>query len=211
MRSPTIGRTFNLIVEDLAGVNQALDAGLYFYREIVQDGIALYEVPGHAFHPLKPLTPAEAFSLAALYYAKQSDTIETKLELASYAIGKGQEKDWPQTAAFNLHQAVEAAYVAVLLVTGLYAPRSHNIKFLRGLAEAKDTRLVPAWPRETRAVRKPFEKLKRAYVDARYNQESYLISTEELVDLNRTADGLYDLVRLVCEERLAEIRAVVTP
>jgi HEPN domain-containing protein len=48
--------------------------------------------------------------------------------LASYAIGKGYELDWPQTAAFNLQQATEAAYIALLLVIGFYSPRSHNIK-----------------------------------------------------------------------------------
>lgn len=206
LRSPTIGRTFNLVVEDLDGVNQALEAGLYFYREIVQEGVALHEVPGHAFKPIKPLTADEAADLASLYFKKQNSSIKTSLVRAAQAIAMGQEDDWPQKAAFDLHQAVEAAYVAVLQVTGLYAPRSHNIKFLRGLAEAKDTRLTPAWPRETRAVRKPFEKLKRAYVDARYNQDSYLISTEELLDLKRTADGLHDLVRTVCEDRLAQMR-----
>lgn len=203
---PTIGRIANLVIHSLDEVNQALDAGQYFFREVIRDGVPLYEVPGHAFNPLKPLTPQEARDLATQYFAKLSDTVETSIEQAEYAIAKGQLKDWPQKAAFSLHQSVEAAYIAVLLVSGFYAPRSHNIKFLRGQAEGRDARLAPAWPREPRAARKPFEKLKRAYVDARYNIENYQVSTDELIDLKRSAEGLFSLVKTVCEDRLAQLR-----
>ena len=207
LHDPAIGRIVNLIVHDLGEINNALDAGQYFFREVIQEGVSLYELPGHPFHPLKPLTPTQALDLAEHYYREQFDAIETSLDRASDAISKGLNKDWPQKAAFDLHQAVEAAYVAVLLVTGFYAPRSHNIKFLRGQAELKDARLIPAWPREPRTARKPFEKLKRAYVDARYNKASFPVATAELEDMKRSVDGLYQLVKLVCGERLAHLRS----
>jgi predicted nucleotidyltransferase/HEPN domain-containing protein len=202
---PSIGRIVNLMVNDLDDINQGLDAGLYFFREVIDQGIALYEIPGHAFSPLKPLTPEAALELAERYYSEHLDAMDTRLEKAMFGIQKGQVKDWPQNAAFDLHQTVEAAYIAVLLLTGFYAPRSHNIKFLRTLAEAEVPSLVAAWPRETRADRKPFEKLKRAYVDARYNKASYAITAEELDHLRATAERLTGLVREVCDARLAEL------
>ena len=162
-------------------------------------------MPGHAFNPLKPLTPQAALDLAQGYYTDQSDGFETSLERAGDAITKGQNKDWPQKAAFDLHQAVEAAYIAVLQVTGFYAPRSHNINFLRAQAEAKAPSLTAAWPRETRDARKPFGKLKRAYVDARYNKATYKITTSELEDLKASAEVLITLVREVCDARLAAL------
>ena len=60
-------------------------------------------------------------------------------------------------------------------------------------AEAKAPSLAAAWPRETRAQRKPFEKLKRAYVDARYNQDTYEITLAELERwcASRPARGLW--------------------
>ncbi len=210
LHDPAVGRIVNLIVHDLGEINNALDAGQYFFREVIDQGVALYEVPGHAFHPLKPLAPAEARDLAAHYYSEQSDAIETSLERAADAIAKGQTKDWPQKAAFDLHQAVEAAYVAVLLVTGFYAPRSHNIKFLRGQAELKDVRLIPAWPREQRIARRPFEKLKRAYVDARYNKASFPVATAELEDMKRSVEGLFKLVKTVCDDRLTHLRSLAS-
>ena len=48
-------------------------------------------------------------------------------------------------------------------------PRSHNIKFLRSLAEDKEQRLIEAWPRDNKLDRRRFELLKRAYVEARYS------------------------------------------
>lgn len=205
LHDPGIGRIVNLLVNDLDDINQGLDAGLYFFREVIEQGVTLYEIPGHDFNPLKPLNDQAALELALRYFQEQSDTMDTRLEKAEIGIIKGQEKDWPQSAAFDLHQTVEAAYVAVLLLTGFYAPRSHNIKFLRAQAEAKAPSLIPAWPRETREHRKPFEKLKRAYVDARYNKASYKITTAELDNLKRTVEGLVALVRDVCDHRLAQL------
>ncbi|WP_205679332.1 hypothetical protein [Brevundimonas lutea] len=58
-------------------------------------------------------------------------------------------------------------------------PRSHNIKFLRSLAEDVDRRLTAAWPWEARADRCRFELLKRAYVEARYSDQ-YDVTPENL-------------------------------
>lgn len=200
---PSIGRIVNLMVNDLASMNRGLEAGVHFFRELIDQGILLYEVPGHAFSRFRPLTASAATDLARKYFQCQANSVKTKLHLARYAITRGQDLDWPQTAAFNIHQAVEATYLAVLLVTGFYAPRSHNIAFLRGLAEAQAPVLASVWLRESRALRRPFEKLSRAYVDARYNQDSYKITTAELEHLQERADKLFRSSRVVCGERLA--------
>lgn len=205
-RDPAIGRIVNLIVHDLAEINAALDAGQYFFREVIEQGVVLYEMPGHPFHPPKPLTPQAELDLGEMYYGKILDTVQTSFETAIFQISKGDHLDWPHKAAFNLHQTVEACYIAVLLLTGFYAPRSHNILFLRSQAEAKAPSLIPVWPRDTRAARKPFGKLKRAYVDARYNQETFHITQAELEDLKASTETLIGLVRAVCDARLAQLR-----
>lgn len=205
LHDPAIGRSVNLLITDLDEINQGLEASLHFFREVIEHGAVLYEAPGHAFRPLKPLDARAAMNLASAYFQRQANTVATKLQLARYAIDQGQTSDWPQTAAFNLHQAVEAAYLAVLLVKGLYAPRSHNIGFLRGLAEAQAPKLSLVWPRETRTLRKPFEKLGRAYVDARYDQDSYRVTTAELEHLHDRAEALSKSAGAICEERLRQL------
>ena len=206
LHDPGIGRIANLMVNDLDDINHGLDAGLHFFREVIDQGIALYEIPGHAFSPLKPLTPEADLALAERHYEKIFATIRTSLALAEFAMSQGDVDDWLHKAAFNLHQTVEAAYIAVLLLTGFYAPRSHNIKFLRGQAETKAPSLISVWPRGTRTERKPFEKLKRAYVDARYNQDTFLITLAELEHMKASIKQLIELVRIVCDRRLEVLR-----
>jgi HEPN domain-containing protein len=107
-------------------------------------------------------------------------------------------------AAFDFHQAAERLYICFLLVRTLYFPRSHNIKFLRSLAEDKEPRLVEAWPRASRQDRARFERLKRAYVEARYSPQ-FTITPEELDWIGERIVALQDLVRAICQEQLAAL------
>lgn len=120
------------------------------------------------------------------------------LQLARYAIGDGK----PDHAAFNLHQAAERAYRALLLVLTLYSPKSHRLTILRSLAENLDSRLIAAWPRDTRFARRCFARLERAYVDARYSNH-YEISAEELAWLLDRVGALQETIAAICAERLA--------
>src|SRR3546814_11501113 len=107
--------------------------------------------------------------------------------------------------AFTLQQAVERAYICSLLVRTLYFPRSHNIKFLRSLAEDNEPRLIEAWPRDRRLDRRPFQLLKRAYVEARYST-AYEISIPDLNAILQCVRLLRGLVEEVSPERLGLLR-----
>src|SRR3546814_13163198 len=108
----------------------------------------------------------------------------------------------PRDAAFMLHQAVERAYNAVLLVLTLYAPKSHRLGILRSLAENLDPRLIEAWPRATRAARRPFAQLQRAYVEARYSH-AHDITPEELPWLVERVRTFHTLAAATCAEHPA--------
>jgi len=80
----------------------------------------------------------------------------------------------------------------------------HNLGFLRTQAERLDRRLVHVWPRDSRAERAMFEKLKDAYVKARYSKH-YRISEEELAWLGQQVEELGRVVHAVCSERIADL------
>lgn len=202
LHDPSVGRIVNIIVHDLAEVNQALGRGEYFWTDISRDGVMLYELPGHPLATAKPMTPADAIAMAEQYLESWTANVESALDLATYAISKSQRRD----AAFLLHQATERAYICFLLVHTFYFPRSHNIKFLRSLAEDVDKRLVEAWPREQRIDKRRFETLKRAYVEARYSDQ-YEVSVEDLNALASSARLLRDLVAETCQEQIRSLRA----
>ena len=77
----------------------------------------------------------------------------------------------------------------------------HNLSFLRTQAERIDPRLIDAWPRETKADRSYFEKLKEAYVKARYSRH-YRITEAELAWLSERIECLSKAVEVICAERI---------
>ncbi len=201
------GRIVNLIVHDLAEVNQALARGEYFWTDIAHDGVMLYELPGHPLAVPKPMTPRDAVEMAESYLQVSLPKIDSALRTADLqAQEDSADVVWRRDRAFTLHQAVERAYACFLLVHTFYFPRSHNIKFLRSLAEDVDKRLIEAWPREQRIDKRRFETLKRAYVEARYSDQ-YEVSVEDLDALASSARRLRDLVAETCQARIRSLRA----
>ncbi|QLC25665.1 HEPN domain-containing protein [Parasphingopyxis algicola] len=201
MHEPTIKRPVNFIVHTLGEVNNALAQGQYFFSDIFHEGIALYELKGE-----KPLlTPQPPSPEAALETAKKhyEHWMESARQFLGYA-KDGCKKGWNNSAAFQMHQAVERYYIALLLVLTNYSPATHNVKFLRSLAEEQDPRLIDVWPRETKADRRAFELLKRAYVEARYS-EHYTITADELAWLGERAEALKDMVETICVERIRKL------
>ena len=71
-------------------------------------------------------------------------------------------------------------------------------------------RLVDAWPRERREERARFEKLKEAYVKARYSKH-YRITEEELTWLGDCVEVLGRAVHAICSERIAALEANASP
>jgi predicted nucleotidyltransferase/HEPN domain-containing protein len=191
----------NLIVHSLQDVNQRLSQGRYFFSDIVREGIALYEAPGHPFVQPAPLTASVAYDEAAQHFSSWARSAEEFADIARYSMSVG----YLNKTAFALHQAAEHAYHCVLLVLTLYSPKSHKLNFLRSQAEQLDGRLAAAWPRGTRFERRCFELLRKAYVEARYSP-NYEITAEELAWLGARVSHLQTLVAEVCEARLAELR-----
>lgn len=206
LHDPSVQRPVNIIVHTLDEVNKALQRGEYFWVDIVRDGVVLYELPQHALAAPKPLTPADALAMSERYMTEWLPAIARALQTARDQMAKGSDDlGWRKDAAFTLHQATERAYACYLLVRTLYFPRSHNIKFLRSLSEDKEPRLVDAWPRESRADRRRFELLKRAYVEARYSP-NYEISADDLNAISASVDRLRAIVEALCNERLVALR-----
>ena len=201
-RDASVARPVNIIVHTIEDVNQSLKRGEYFWVDIARDGIVLYELPGTTLATPMPLTAADAYEMSATYFQDWLSKIDSALKLAGFALSESELKD----AAFLLHQAAERAYICFLLVRTLYFPRSHNIKFLRSLAEDKEPRLIDAWPRKLRPDRRRFELVKRAYVEARYS-DSYEISVDDLAAITTSIRDLRNIVERTSRERLDMLRS----
>jgi predicted nucleotidyltransferase/HEPN domain-containing protein len=196
----TLRTPVNFIVHTLQEVNDGLAHGRYFFIDVRSDGIALYEDEDTELHEPKPKTPAQALAMAKEYFDEWFPTGGEFFDNYQFNL----ERQRLNNAAFQLHQAAERLYHTVLLVSTFYTPHVHNLAFLRTQAERLDRRLVYAWPSDTRAERAHFEKLREAYVKARYSKH-YQINEEELAWLGTQVEELGRVVHTICAERIAEL------
>ncbi|QYE37181.1 HEPN domain-containing protein (plasmid) [Polymorphobacter sp. PAMC 29334] len=201
----TLRTPVNFIVHTLQEVNDGLAHGRYFFMDVAKDGIALYQSDDSELHTPKPKTPEQALCMAKEYLeewlpsgSEFFDNYRFNLEQHRY-----------NNAAFQLHQSTERLYHCVLLVLTFYTPHVHNIAFLRSQAERLDARLIDAWPRDSREHRSMFEKLKDAYVKARYSKH-YQIDAAELTWLGQCVETLGQAVHAVCSDRIAALEAAVS-
>lgn len=199
-----ISAPVNFIVHSFRDVNRQLKLGRYFFVDIIKDGIALYEAPGHAFDAPETLTPEAALAEAQDYFTEWFRSADKFRLAADFLVGN----EAPKEAAFQLHQTTERLYHCFLLVQTLYSPKSHRLNFLRSRCEQLAPSLALAWPRQSKFEQRCFELLRRAYVDARYSPH-YKIAADELGWLSDRIEGLQEAVRVVCEARLVALREAV--
>lgn len=190
----------NFIVHTLGEVNDGLAHGRYFFMDVAKDGIALYQADAIALHAPKPKTPGQALAMAREYFDDWLPSAQSFLRGFHHAVDDFDFKK----AAFDLHQTAERLYHCVLLVCTFYTPHVHNLGFLRTQAERIDPRLTYVWPRDSRRDRALFEKLKEAYVKARYSKH-YRITKDELEWLGAQVEELAHVVHTVCSERIDEL------
>jgi HEPN domain-containing protein len=186
-------------------VNDGLAHGRYFFMDVRQDGIALYQFDDSELHVPKPKTPEQALTMAREYFEEWFPAAMRKFKLSHDAINQ----EFSKEAAFLLHQTAEGLYHCILLVVTFYTPHVHNIGFLRTQAERLDLRLVEAWPRERRADQARWEKLKEAYVKARYSKH-YRISIEDLNWLAQHIENLGAVVHAIAQERITGLEQAVS-
>ena len=193
----TLRTPVNFIVHTLGEVKMGLSEGRYFFIDIARDGIALYQSDATDLPEPQPRTPEQALAMAQEYFDEWLPSAQQRQEITKFDLQRGFLKD----AAFDLHQTAERYYHCVLLVCTFYTPHVHNLGFLRTQAERIDPRLIEVWPRALKLDRKRFEKLKEAYVKARYSKH-YRITGDELAWLGARVEALGKVVEVICTERL---------
>ena len=198
----TLKTPVNFIVHSLHEVNDGLAHGRFFFIDVARDGIAIYQSDDSELAEPRPKTPKQALAMAKEYFEDWYPSAIVYLNTANDLA----EKKRPKEAAFLMHQATERLYHTVLLVVTFYTPHVHNLAFLRTQAERLDRRLTYVWPTDTRKGRAMFEKLKDAYVKARYSRH-YRISDKELAWLGERVEELGRVVQEVCLKRIGMLES----
>ncbi len=186
-----------IIPRDFKFVNYKLTQGQYFFTEICEQGIILYDSGEVELSDRKKLDPAEEKQIAqetlddvfhkAKYFYRQFE----------YAMNDSEYKH----AAFNLHQATEFASKTVLLIFGSECPQEHHLDILGDLAADYCPKLTGILPRKTDEQKKLFELLDYAYIGARYDI-NYKITKQQLEQLAPCVKKLHEVTERICVAKI---------
>ncbi len=195
--APEIRTDASIIYHHIKHVNSLLSEGQYFFTDIKKEGILLYDSKKCKLARRRKLDPHERAEIAKEDFkqwfksAKEFyDDFQSNLERRRY-----------KKAAFELHQATERFYTAVLLVFTGYKPKTHNIETLGRKCGGCDPQFLPVFPRSDPDQDRMFKLLKKAYVDARY-KSSYRITKKELEYLAARVRKLRNLTKKICKAKI---------
>ncbi|MCK6587309.1 MAG: HEPN domain-containing protein [Polyangiaceae bacterium] len=188
----------SLLVHSIKHVNQEIRTGQYFFGDIVNEGILLFESRRVQLAKPKALNAAERLSLAERNLGYWFESASGFFQGSIYYSARRMQAH----AAFLLHQAAERYFHAALLVFTGYKPKTHDLERLANQTAPLHSALSGALPRAEPEDERLFKLLKRAYIDARYSK-SYRVTDEELCILRARVRDLGARVREACAEKLA--------
>jgi predicted nucleotidyltransferase/HEPN domain-containing protein len=187
----------NLIVEPIERVNKALAHGQYFFSDIKKEGVLVYDSGESKLARPRKLDPRERRGLARAHFKEWFASAKEFVIDFNHAFKRRSYKK----AAFELHQAVERFYAAVLLVFTNYKPRIHDLEKLSRMVAGQDSAFLTVFPKATPEEKECFDLLRRAYVEARYNP-AYQITKAQLEYLAQRVRKLQRLTKKVCEAKI---------
>jgi HEPN domain-containing protein len=188
-----------IIPRDIDFVNYQLGNGQYFFTEICEQGIVLYDSGRFKLVEKKKLSPAEEKQIAQDSF----DEPFTSAKEFYIDFDNAFKRESYKNAAFHLNQSAEFAYKTVLLVFGNECPREHHLDILGDLAADYCPELKGIIPRESEEERELFGLLDYAYIGARYDR-GYKITQDQLQQLSPCVQSLLEVTERVCKKRIKE-------
>jgi HEPN domain-containing protein/predicted nucleotidyltransferase len=204
LRSALVKTPVCIITHNIQYVNEMLRQGQYFFSDISKEGILIYDSKKSELVKVKKKkSPEERQKKARKDFENWYKSANDFYDHFQYAFKRKKYK----MAAFQLHQAAERYYSAILLVFTTYRPKLHDIKKLGKLAAAHDPKLITVFPKGTDEEIRLFNLLKSAYVDSRYD-ENYNITREELEWLAKRVSKLQKLTASICKKKIRSFTKV---
>lgn len=187
-----------VIVETYDYVSARLAEDYFFYRDIYNEGVILYDADVLRLSPPGNPGPEERRRLSRRYFDHWFERARNFYDYYNFAMQKNDAKG----AAFLLHQAAETAIKTVLLVRTYDFPKEHYLSVILPDAARTWPPLGTLFPVDTEAHAQAFERLDAAYIGARYHPE-YHITREELEYLGGQVETLLTMAEAACREAMA--------
>jgi HEPN domain-containing protein/predicted nucleotidyltransferase len=186
-----------LIAHDIQFLNIQLAEGQYFFADIKKEGCMLYDSGNYKLARKRKLKPAEQKRIAQDHFDKWFKNAKDFYITYQFHL----EKKLYNLAAFDLHQAAEASYKAILLVFTGYNPNEHYLLVLGHMAGKHARALRNIFPRKTEEQEELFNLLDYAYIGARYDPD-YKITKQQLEYLSKRVKLLQRLTNKICVAKI---------
>ena len=142
----------NIIHHGIQFLNKKIEENYYFFTDIAEEGVLLYDTGQYKLATPGPMTPEAQGQKAQEefeYWLRKGDRFYESFEFNF-------KKEYYSESAFLLHQATESYYSAILLVFTDYRPRGHNLKWLGKQANSINDRFREVFPNRNREERALF-------------------------------------------------------
>ncbi len=155
------------IVHDITDLNQQLAEGRSFFLDIKREGRLLYDSGEYQLAEPRLLTALEQQRIAQADFDHWFDRATSFFRFYEVGYAEGDLRG----AVFNLNQAAESAYKAILLVFTRYLPHEHLLAWLGEKAAEYGPVFEAIFPQTTEQEQERFSLLDRAYIGARYHKD----------------------------------------
>ncbi len=191
-----------ILTHDIEELNNKLSVGQYFYSDIKEEGIVIFDAGNFDFADRRNLSDDEIQKFRTEYFNHWFKKSKMFFENFESNFKKSEsDPDYLTTAAFELHQSAEHAYKTILLVFTLYNPNEHFLAILGAECEQYFPELRSLFIRENEEQKDRFKLLEYAYIGGRYDPK-YKISKEDLEVLAEDVRNLLEITKKICEEKI---------
>ncbi|MDR0660442.1 MAG: HEPN domain-containing protein [Prevotellaceae bacterium] len=198
-QDPDIQTPVQFINDDIKTLNKCLEEGRYFYTQIKQEGIVLYDSGRFKLARRRKLNYAEIKQQTEEYFKEKYNNAESFYRNSIHAYN---DKGY-KLGSFLLHQASKNLIYATRLVFTLENNKQHNLAKLLNSVKRYSIKFEEIFSRETVEEKRLFNLIKAAYVEARYNPQ-FVVTKEDIEALTPKVNQFFEVVREICEKRIKE-------
>jgi HEPN domain-containing protein/predicted nucleotidyltransferase len=199
-RAERLQSTPHIIFHDINFLNKELEEGQYFFKDIVKEGTLLYSTGKYELATPKDLSDVQRGQKAKLYFNQWIEKGDDLFDHYEYGFNKKKFT----IAIFQLHQATESYFSALLLVFTDYKPKTHDLRDLNQQAGYADARFKTVFPDQTEEEKRLFILLVKSYIDSRYKL-GYKVDPVDLQWLAERVKRLKELTVQLSLERIEHL------
>ena len=207
MLKPYLGEIpVQVIVEQISRVNRLIEDRQFFFLDIRQEGIELYNSGNCEFvEPPENVSPTVRRQYAEDYFEMWFGRAGDFLEQTNLLFSNSKKKGDFNLRAFDIEQVFEFCYKCIGYVFTHYAPDEHDLFKLRETAEKYEPSLIKIFPIDTPRDKQSFEKLNRAYIGSRYTKD-YKVAESEIERWKPEAEKLLSMTQQTCESKIETLK-----